>query len=253
MTPAQLSLIKTVRETASDPDIMSKIINNGSFQEFMMHVPSLLGEQRLQIGGGSPLGTQGTVVIDDYDSENEFFGSARRSSFSSNSSTSTTSSASYSSEHNNYENYSSSSDEETSFLRRRSRRVLPNDADPNSIAQQRALHRLDELCHQISPGFTQSSSVKGSATPPSSDFCETPELDASKPTMEGPGIPGVPKAVPESPPPAEPWANPVYLFVVTACVIPITILAVTAAVYPSPKTWGLLRSGFKAICNKILS
>jgi len=248
MSPAELSLIKTVRETASDPDIMSKIVNNGSFQEFMMYVPSLLGEQHAQIASSSSsitgLNLQHPLVFDEYESEGEYIAFAHRSSVSSSSSGTT-------------DQYESDSDEESAFLRARSRR-MHNEAEHNSVVQQRALNRLNELCHQISPDFSTSPATRRNPdrlSSPVSEYSSYLEPGVSKPTMEGPGMPGLAQpAVPEQPPsPAPQWTNPVYLFVITACVIPITILAVTAVVYPSPKTWSLLRSGFKAVCNKILA
>jgi hypothetical protein len=249
MSPAQLSLIKTVRETASDPDIMSKIVNNGSFQEFMMFVPALLSEQRPQLAESSSSSSSRAEgsrprhsLRVDYDSEQEYT-SPHRSSASSSSASSVTS---------EQQLYESDSDEETSFLRGRARRMYTGEVDDNSnTVQQRALNRLNEICHQISPDFSSSPTGRRSQSPVN---CE-PEPVASKPTMEGPGMPGVPLQAPEQPPPppTPQWANPLYLFVITACVIPITILAVTAVVYPSPKTWSLLKSGFRAVCNRILA
>jgi len=258
MTAAELSLIKTVRETASDTEILNKIVNNNSFQEFInLHVPSVLFEQRPQItengSSSSSSASPRRPILSEYDSEDEFEAAYnRRSSASSGSSvpSSNSSYAGYSSSSSYMSDYET--DEETNFLHGRARRVHNIvDTDPNNIVQQRALNRLNELCHQISP------EISGWRTEGPPSIVETePEPVISRPTMEGPGMPGVPTPTPSPPPPAKEqsqsqWTNPVYLFVITACVIPITILAVTAVVYPSPRTWSLLKTGVKAVCSKL--
>jgi len=252
MTPAELSLIQTVRDTASDPSIMTKIVNNSSFQEFM----NMYVDQRPQIGESSRRG-RSTRLADESDSEGEYEQGMQRRR---DSSSSTSSSYRY--------QYDSGEDINLSHepLHLRS-----NESEHQSTrtVQEKALNRLNELCHQISPELGLVSSASGVATgrprhssiiSDNDDILSSSETEADveaiKPTMEGAGVPGVPQG-PEGPDvPAglpSPWANPLYFFMVTACIIPLITLAVTAAVHPSPKTWNLLRSGFKVVCARVFA
>jgi len=214
---------------------------------FEQQLPQLAGNEGNNIS--SPVGSVRGPLLNEYDSEEEYeIASNRRASVSTTSSSPYPSSASSVSSSSEY----SDTDEEDSFLRRRERRMQINsEMDPNNIVQQRALNRLNELCHQISPEITAGN--WRTEAPPSA---VEPEPVITKPTMEGPGMPGVPGVAstpppPEVPKPQSPWTNPVYIFVITACVIPITILAVTAVVYPSPRTWSLLKAGVKTVCSKL--
>jgi len=261
MTDTEISLLNTVRDTAADSEIVSKIMNNPSFLDFMSRLAPQVGfEHRSQIaaapyGNLSSLPSHTQITTAD--------GSDVESLEDSDVGHPYTTSTTYTQGTRSITD-DSDTDEESNFLRGRARRMYTSGSDTederltNNNAQQRALNRLNELCHQISPDLGLGSSRRGSVSTSSNPesrtiYAEnnsttpTPEPAVSRPTMEGAGIPG--GQVPLD----NPTANSMYLFIITACVIPITVLAVAAVVYPSNRTWSLLRSGFKAVCGQIFA